>query len=139
MNKKIRMYSIVILSLTGAFSLGTTMLVPGWVGAHRPPPPPVHRSATVTVHHHYGPGRPGYRPPPPPPPPYHHHHDYAGSFVAGTVTGLAVGAIISAASMPPSCTTVAVNNVSYRRCGSNWYQPYYVGTELQFQLVNPPF
>jgi len=139
MDQKNRMYSGFALALISTLSFGITILAPALVGAHRPPPPPVHRSATVTVYHHHGPGRPGYRPPPPPPPPYYHHHNNTGAFVAGAITGLTVGAIVSAASMPPSCTTVSVNNVSYRRCGSSWYQPYYVGTELQFRVVAPPF
>lgn len=67
-----------------------------------------------------------------------HHHNDGAAFVAGAITTLTVGAIVAAASMPPSCTTVVVNNVSYRQCGSDWYQPYYSGTEVQYMVVAPP-
>ncbi len=66
-----------------------------------------------------------------------HHHD-GGSIIAGAITGLVVGSIVAAASMPPSCTTVVINNVSYRQCGSTWYQPCYSGTTLQYIVIDPP-
>ena len=73
---------------------------------------------------------------------YHHHHhdDFAAGVVAGAITGLAVGAIVSAASMPPanSCTNVIVSGISYRQCGPNWYKPCYQGTTVQYVVVNPP-
>ncbi len=70
----------------------------------------------------------------------HYHHDSVGDVVAGVVTGLAIGAIVTAASMPPAntCSDVVVNGIAYRQCGSTWYQPCYQGTVVQYVVVNPP-
>lgn len=72
---------------------------------------------------------------------YHHddhHHNILGDVVVGTITGLAIGAIVTAASMPPACSDVVIGGVVYRQCGSTWYQPYYQGTTVQYIVVNPP-
>jgi hypothetical protein len=53
-----------------------------------------------------------------------------------TATAAVVGSIVR--SVPPSCSTVVVNGVSYSQCGSSWYQPQYVGTTVQYVVVNPP-
>ena len=55
---------------------------------------------------------------------------------AVTATAMAVGAIVN--SIPPSCSTVVVNGISYSQCGSTWYQPQYAGTTVQYVVVNPP-
>ncbi len=80
-----------------------------------------------------------------PPPPrhyddhYHHHHDDIGTALAiGAITGLVVGSIVSAASMPPSCTSEMINGIAYKRCGSTWYQPRYSGDQVTYIVVNPP-
>ncbi len=56
---------------------------------------------------------------------------------AVAVTAAAVGSIVY--SVPPSCTTVVSNSVTYTQCGSTWYQPSYVGTNVQYVVVNPPY
>lgn len=66
-----------------------------------------------------------------------HHHD-GGAIVAGAIAGLVVGSIVAASSMPTSCTTVVIDNVSYRHCGDTWYQPYYSGTDVKYIVVEPP-
>ncbi|GAB7127692.1 hypothetical protein JCM19000A_21990 [Silvimonas sp. JCM 19000] len=87
----------------------------------RPPPPP-----------------PGYRPPPPPPPGYYGHPVATAAAVTATVavTAAVVGSIVH--SIPPSCTAVIVNGLTYQQCGSTWYQPQYVGTSVQYVVINPP-
>jgi len=55
---------------------------------------------------------------------------------AAVTTAAVVGSI--AYTIPPTCGTAFVNNVSYYQCGSTWYQPQYVGTDLQYQVVSPP-
>jgi len=55
---------------------------------------------------------------------------------AAVTTAAVVGSI--AYSIPPTCSTAFVNDVSYYQCGSTWYQPQYVGTDLQYQVVSPP-
>jgi hypothetical protein len=55
---------------------------------------------------------------------------------AVTATAAVVGSIVR--SIPPSCSTVVVNGISYSQCGSTWYQPQYAGTSVQYVVVNPP-
>jgi hypothetical protein len=33
---------------------------------------------------------------------------------------------------------MVVNGVSYQQCGSSWYQPQYVGSQVTYVVVNPP-
>lgn len=92
----------------------------------------VNRNVNVNVHNDYHGG--GY---------YHddwddwddHWHPVATMAVAAT-TAAVVGSIVR--SVPPSCTTTVVNGVSYSQCGSTWYQPQYVGSSVQYVVVNPP-
>lgn len=75
--------------------------------------------------HHHG----GYR---------HHHHHVGAVVAAAVVTGLVVGSIVAASSIPPSCGTVVVNGVGFRQCDGYWYQPQYSGTQVTYVVVNPP-
>jgi hypothetical protein len=159
MNRPSVLFRATTFFLVTALAIGTGFILPDATEAG----PPVRGSARVSVHHggsgghggggshggggghhdtnvnvnvnHGGPGPGGG---PGPSHGGHHHHDDGAAIVAGAITGLAVGAIVAAASMPPSCVTVVVNNVSYRQCGSTWYQPYYAGTEVQYVVVDPP-
>lgn len=155
--KKISVFfrSTTLLLIT-AMSLGSGFVICDTAAAQPPPPK---GSAHMSVHHGGGHGSgghphgggshntnvnvnvnnngPGHGAPQPSHHDDHHHHD-AGDVIAGALTGLAIGAIITAASMPPSCKDVVVNNISYRQCGNTWYQPYYSGTQVQFVVVNPP-
>lgn len=61
----------------------------------------------------------------------------AAAVTAGVaVTSAVIGSIVY--SVPPSCTTVIANGVSYTQCGSTWYQPRYSGTTVQYVVVSPP-
>ncbi|EKJ95051.1 MULTISPECIES: hypothetical protein [Hyphomicrobiales] len=53
-----------------------------------------------------------------------------------TATAVAVGTII--ATLPPDCTTVVVNGVSYRDCGGNWFEPRYDGHTVIYVAVSDP-
>jgi hypothetical protein len=55
---------------------------------------------------------------------------------AAAVTAAAIGSVVY--SVPPSCSTVIVNGVSYSQCGSTWYAPRYAGTTVEYVVVNPP-
>lgn len=131
-------FRTAVFILSAVLSLGVGIVLPGSAVAHRPPPP-VHHSAHVSVHHHADVNvhhhadvdvHVDHH--------YHDHHVDAGDVMLGAITGLAIGAVVTAASMPPTCQNIIINNISYRQCGSTWYQPYYVGTELRFQVVAPP-
>lgn len=78
-------------------------------------------------------------PPPPPPPPDNWYHPWAAAAVIGatTATVLAIGTQV--ASVPPGCVSVVANNVAYQHCGPTWYQPRYVGGNVQFVVVPAPW
>ena len=63
------------------------------------------------------------------PAPYH-------PVATAVVTTAAIGSIVH--SIPPSCVTTVVKNMTYSQCGSTWYQPQYVGSSVQYVVVNPP-
>ena len=72
---------------------------------------------------------------------YYHDHDDGigvGGAIAIGVAGMAIGSMITAAALPPSCSTVSVNGVTYQQCGSTWYQPQYSGSQVNYIVVNPP-
>ncbi len=68
-----------------------------------------------------------------------HYGSYRGRTVIGFTAGLAVGSVIAASTMPTTCTTVITNGISYRRCGSSYYQPFYEGDTVVYQVVNSPY
>ena len=58
----------------------------------------------------------------------------------GTAAVVGTAAIVGhmVHSLPPSCTSVMVQNVAYQQCGSTWYQPRYAGSQVNYIVVNPP-
>jgi hypothetical protein len=64
-----------------------------------------------------------------------HYHPIATGVAVG-VTAAAIGSVIY--TLPPSCTIVRVGAVSYQQCGSVWYQPRYVGSNVQYVVVTAP-
>jgi hypothetical protein len=97
-------------------------------------------------------------------PPCCYHAGYSGAAVAGAaVAGVMVGAAVASAAkpapapvyyaapvayapavgtvvvaLPPTgCASVAVNGVSYMSCTGVYYQPYYSGGTLMYQVVVP--
>lgn len=70
---------------------------------------------------------------------YHHHHPVAtavGVAAAATVTAIAIGSIVH--TLPPACSVVVVNGITYQNCGGTYYQPQYAGTQVTYVVVNPP-
>jgi hypothetical protein len=67
---------------------------------------------------------------------YHPVAAAAAVTAAAVVTAAVVGSIVS--SVPPSCSTVIVNGLTYQQCGSTWYQPQFSGTTTTYIVVNPP-
>lgn len=105
-------------------------------GPHPPGPPP----------HPPGPGPhppgPGPMPPPPPPPPPHPddwYHPWAAAAVVGATTATAIAIGTQVAEVPPDCVSVVANGVAYQHCGATWYQPQYVGSNVQFIVVPAPW
>lgn len=64
---------------------------------------------------------------------------YHGSPLMAFTTGLIIGSVIAASTMPSTCTTVVVNGISYRRCDNSYYQPFYEGDTLVYKVVVSPY
>jgi len=70
---------------------------------------------------------------------YGGHGHYHGHPILAFTTVLAIGSIISAATMPKTCTSVVVNSIDYRRCDNSYYQPFYEGDTLVYKVVESPY
>jgi hypothetical protein len=55
---------------------------------------------------------------------------------AAAVTAAVVGSIVD--SLPPSCSSVRIDNVTYQQYGSTWCQPQYLGSDVQYIVVESP-
>lgn len=64
-----------------------------------------------------------------------YYHPVATAAAVAT-TAAVIGSMVY--SIPPSCSSMVVNGVTYQQCGSSWYQPQYVGSQLTYVVVNPP-
>jgi len=64
---------------------------------------------------------------------------YGGRPLLAFGAGLAIGSMITAASMPTTCVTTYVNGITYRRCGSAYYQPFYEGDTVAYRVVTSPY
>ena len=72
--------------------------------------------------------------------PYYYGGVSTGAAVAIGLTGLAIGTMIGASQVPSSgCTTVMVRGLGYQQCGSTWLQPQYVGSQVNYVVVRPPY
>jgi len=60
--------------------------------------------------------------------------DGAGDRRDGRPDG-SVGSVTT--TLPPACSIVIVNGLTYQQCGSTWYQPQYVGSSVQYVVVAP--
>ncbi|WP_322043468.1 DUF6515 family protein [Paraburkholderia sp. J67] len=103
---------------------------------HPPGPPP---GPGPAPHPPGPPPGPGPHPPPPPAPPYWGGGWYVDPVAAAVtvgVTAAVVGSMI--ATLPPSCTSIVIDGATYEQCGSTWYQPQYVGTQVQYVVVKAP-
>lgn len=64
---------------------------------------------------------------------------YRGAPLMAFTTGLVIGSMVAASTMPSSCTTVVANGISYRRCSNSYYQPFYEGDTLVYKVVASPY
>ena len=55
---------------------------------------------------------------------------------AVVVTAAVIGSVVR--SVPPNCVPMNYNGMVYQQCGSSWYQPQYVGTQVQYVVVVAP-
>jgi hypothetical protein len=75
--------------------------------------------------------------------------DDDGEFLAGAIVGATVVGVAAAAStpapttvyvttLPCDATAVAVDGVSYYKCGDSWYTRGYAGSQITYLSVPPP-
>ncbi|WP_408096558.1 hypothetical protein ACJVC5_16085 [Peredibacter sp. HCB2-198] len=118
--------------LSNAFAYRTVSA--GGIRARGGAPLNVNRNLNVNVNRNVnivGGGWHGYYPAS-----YHPIATAAAVTGAAVVTAAAIGSIVH--SIPPTCVNTVVNGVTYSQCGSTWYQPQYVGSSVQYVVVNPP-
>lgn len=65
-----------------------------------------------------------------------YYYNPGPSVGAVVATTLVVGAIV--ASLPPNCSTLIVNGISYHSCGGTYYQPRYSGGTVTYIVVTKP-
>ncbi len=53
------------------------------------------------------------------------------------VTAAVVGSAVR--SVPPNCAPYNYNGMIHQQCGNTWYQPQYVGNDVQYVVINPPY
>lgn len=63
------------------------------------------------------------------------YHPVAAA-TAVAVTAAVIGSMVH--TLPPACTVVNVNGVTYQQCGSTWYQPQFSGTSTTYVVVAAP-
>ncbi len=63
---------------------------------------------------------------------YNHYHGAAVVAGAAVVTAIAIGTIV--ATLPPSCSTLIVNGVTYHNCSGTYYAP----SGTQWVVVQAP-
>jgi hypothetical protein len=42
------------------------------------------------------------------------------------------------AALPPGCASMMINNTQYYQCGPTWYQPFFGGNGVYYQIVPTP-
>lgn len=82
----------------------------------------VNKNVNVNVNNRYG----------------HHHGGYhpVATGVAIGVTAAVIGSVVY--SLPSGCTTVIRAGISYRQCGSTWYEPRYSGNNVTYVVIEAP-
>ncbi len=60
----------------------------------------------------------------------------AAGVAAGVATSIALGTRVAV--LPYDCSTIVVGGIAYNQCGSTWYQPYYMGTTVEYVVVDSP-
>lgn len=73
----------------------------------------------------------------------HHHGCCRHGGYHPIATGVAIGATIAVVgsivnTLPSGCTTIVTNGVSYRQCGSTWYEPRYSGNNVTYVVIEAP-
>ena len=82
----------------------------------------VNKNVNVNVNNRHGHRHGGYHP--------------VATGVAIGVTAAVIGSIVY--TLPSGCTTVVRAGISYRQCGSTWYEPRYSGNNVTYVVIETP-
>ena len=68
------------------------------------------------------------------------YHSGVGVAAAIATTAVVTAAIVGSRvnTLPPSCTVMIVNGITYQQCGGSWYQPQFVGGNTTYVVVIAP-
>jgi hypothetical protein len=92
-----------------------------------------HRSAAMGAHYNaYYPsywGWYGYAP-------YHYYYPTTTYSEVKQTVPAEVGTVVN--DIPEDCKPETVNEINYKICGVNWFEPQYSGTEIEYIIVDPP-
>jgi hypothetical protein len=67
---------------------------------------------------------------------YHPVATAAAVTATAMVTSAVIGSMVN--TLPPSCTAIMANGVSYQQCGNTYYQPQFVNGNTTYVVVNHP-
>jgi hypothetical protein len=67
---------------------------------------------------------------------YHPVATAAAVTATAVVTAAVVGSMVN--TLPPACSVVSVNGITYQQCGGTWYQPQFSGGNTTYVVVNAP-
>ncbi len=67
---------------------------------------------------------------------YHPVAAAAAITATAVVTAAVIGSVVH--SVPPSCSVVSVNGLTYQHCGNDWYQPQFSGSTTTYVVVAAP-
>lgn len=67
---------------------------------------------------------------------YHPIATAAAVTATAMVTAAVIGSMVN--TLPPSCSVVMINGLTYQQCGSTWYQPQFVGSSPSYIVVVAP-
>ncbi len=102
--------AIVVVALAGFVGGSMNTSAPGWVGFSQAEAGPHRRSVRRTSRRTAR--RTSRR---------HSHHHHGVAVGAAVVAAIAIGTIV--ATLPPSCSTLIVNGVTYHNCSGTYYAP----------------
>jgi hypothetical protein len=60
----------------------------------------------------------------------------AGIVAGAAITAAAIGSTVYA--LPVGCGNVYVNGMTYYSCDGTWYEPHFIGTTVEYEVVEPP-
>jgi hypothetical protein len=68
------------------------------------------------------------------------YHSGVGVAAAVATTAVVTAAVVGSRvnTLPPNCTTVVANGVTYQQCGGSYYQPQFSGGNTTYVVVNQP-